>query len=299
MSKAIGNKTLYTIVFFFCKKLRGYDTAISFFNDIKWDGLYYGCNLFVIKKVDALRKYAWIHADYEKTNLNQNWNNSIYQSYEGIVNVSLAMKEKFDKLKIVPKNKSFIVYNPIDNKEILERSKDITPTLDDKTIVSVGRLEEAKGVKSLFEIAYSLQRNGFNFKWVFIGDGALREWCKSFIEEHSLQNVVFLLGHQNNPYPYIKNAFLYVSGSHYETFGLCIAESLILNTPVVALRYDAIGELIDGKNGIVVDDYKEMEEVISKILNERDEYSQLKNNTRLLMDYNSIHNRQITALLDK
>ena len=57
-----------------------------------------------------------------------------------------------------------------------------------------------------------------------------------------------------NPYPFIKNADIYVQTSRFEGFGLAIAEARMLNIPVVTTRFDSVyNQMIDGKNGLVVD----------------------------------------------
>lgn len=63
-----------------------------------------------------------------------------------------------------------------------------------------------------------------------------------------------LLGVKSNPYPFIKNADIYVQTSKFEGFGLAIAEARLLNVPVVTTRFDAVyNQMVEGKNGLVVD----------------------------------------------
>ena len=62
------------------------------------------------------------------------------------------------------------------------------------------------------------------------------------------------MGVEANPYPYFKDADIYVQTSKFEGFGLAIAEARMLNIPVVTTRFDAVySQMIDEKNGLVVD----------------------------------------------
>ena len=58
------------------------------------------------------------------------------------------------------------------------------------------------------EACKKLKDTGLNFKWY-----------------------VFLLDVNSNPYPFIKNADIYVQTSCFEGFGLAIAEAEMVNVP--------------------------------------------------------------------
>jgi glycosyltransferase involved in cell wall biosynthesis len=86
-----------------------------------------------------------------------------------------------------------------------------------------------------------------NLKLVVLGDGELREtlltkclllnlrsfsiWDKDQWNENF---DVYFLGHQNNPYPYLKHATLYVMTSLWEGFPLSLCEALACGLPVLA-----------------------------------------------------------------
>ena len=87
-----------------------------------------------------------------------------------------------------------------------------------------------------------------------LGKGPLENDIKKYIQKHNLDDHFILLGVKSNPYPYIKNADIYVQTSKYEGFGLAIAEAKILNVPVVTTRFDAVNnQMINEKNGLVVE----------------------------------------------
>ena len=77
---------------------------------------------------------------------------------------------------------------------------------------------------------------------------------EAYITEHSLEKHVSLMGTTDNPYPYFKASNLYVQTSRHEGYGRTIAEARLLNIPIVTTRFDTVFlQMIDGKNGLVVD----------------------------------------------
>lgn len=70
LARIMGSKRLFTLIYRFSTKFKGYDTAISYVHDGSNKSLYYGCNLFVLKNVTAKERIAWIHSDYVGLKLN-------------------------------------------------------------------------------------------------------------------------------------------------------------------------------------------------------------------------------------
>ena len=67
-----------------------------------------------------------------------------------------------------------------------------------------------------------------------------------------------MIGFQENPYPYIKNADLFVCSSLNEGYNLAISEAAILGVPVISTDCSGIKEnLGNGKWGYIVENRKE------------------------------------------
>lgn len=277
-----------------------YDVAISYFHNGSLNSLYCGCNELVLDRVNAKKKIAWIHSDYMVGKLYNDYNDMLYKKFDAVVNVSHPMKEKFDSLAITPASKSFVVYNRYDF--IGCKQKAMEQILDKPNgafnIITVGRLEKEKGIDKLFSIANELHRMNHSFKWYFIGDGVLAKWCREFVADKKLENNVALMGQKGNPYPYIQESDLLVSGSLSETFGLSILEALTLETPVVAYKFEAVSELLNDSNGIVCSSFDEMEKVIAKLIKDHSAYGDLKNKSHVIADYNSLSSEQFQNLIN-
>ena len=301
IARILGSVTLYNIIFRFCAKLSGYDIAISYFQNGDLRSLYFGCNEYVLNNVKSSKKIAWIHSDYVYGKIKNTYNDEIYKKYDAVVNVSSTMKKKFDALNIVNKTNSFVVYNRFNYENCVLRSKNIIniEKTDRFLIVTVGRLEKEKGTIELFKIAKYLKKEGLDFRWIFIGTGVLANWCMNYIAENNLSDNIKLLGTNDNPYPYIAQSSLLVSGSLSETFGLTILEALILKTPVVTYAYEAVSELVNNENGYAFETFESMAQGIKKLIKDPNSYTQLYNSTKLLYDYNDLNREQITNLFEQ
>ena len=104
-------------------------------------------------------------------------------------------------------------------------------------------------------VCAKLVNTGFrNIRWWIVGDGPEMSNLKKQIQSLNMEEYINLVGMKQNPYPYIKQADLYVQPSRVESFGLTIAETLILGKPVLATNTDgAQAMLVDGQTGILCD----------------------------------------------
>lgn len=100
------------------------------------------------------------------------------------------------------------------------------------------------------------------------------------MDANDLKPVFKFVGRKENPYPYVKNADLYVLTSDYEAFPLTVKEALLLGVPAVITPIPPSQELIDnGRNGYIVDfDSKCISEKITYIMGNSDELNRLRKN---------------------
>lgn len=222
----------------------------------------------------------------------------MYTCFDKIVNVSFAMKKKFDSLHLCPSNRSFVVYNRINIPFIVQKSNEHLNQNNVFTIVTVSRIEDLKGSLELCQVAKKLSDSHLVFQWLFIGTGVMENICRRYVKALGIGDKVKFVGPKSNPFPYIKNADLFVSGSKTETFGLGIVEALVLGTPVVAKRYDAIDEVMDETSGFVVDSYEEMSCILVNLLSGNDLHERFKF-VRPILDYNRMNDIHFGKLIEK
>ena len=133
-------------------------------------------------------------------------------------------------------------------------------------IVSVGRLEYAKGFDIGAKVAKVLKDKGYQFCWHVYGQGAMKNEIQQFIKDNELDEYYILEGLKTNPYPYMKNADLIVQPSRWEGKSIVLDEAKILGKAIVVTNYPSVtDQIIDGKTGIVTN--KEPEDIATGIEN--------------------------------
>lgn len=204
-------------------------------------------------------KIAWVHCDYERylQASNSKPENKIYSGFFKIVCVSDFTKNQFKKY-IYTCHDVVSLHNIMDVEEIRVKAQepigDKRFFFDGIRIVSVGRINVVKRFTEIPKIVSRLKELGLNnFKWYIIGDGDEEEKVSLVgkIKKYGASEVV-LMGNQDNPYPYIANADLYVLTSSTEACPCVLNEAKILHTPIVSTDFGSVGEfLTDNVNGIV------------------------------------------------
>ncbi len=223
-----------------------YDLAISFLQP----------HLYVLKKVKARKKLAWLHTDYSKVYVSQK-EESVWSQFDYIASISdevgKAFVSRFPNLltKIIP------IENVLSSSFIRKRSKEEYVHLPGNglRLLTIGRYSYPKKMEDIPIITALLLKSFPDLKWFIIGYGDPNEEQKlknSIIREGVLENVV-LLGKKANPYPYIKACDVYVQPSRYEGKSITVREAQILCKPVIVTNYPtAISQIENGIDGIIV-----------------------------------------------
>lgn len=232
------------------------------------------------------KKYLWIHIDLEKSNWCKSQFKGIhdqtesYSKFDKIYCVSKDVKNSFNKLFGL-NNKTFTQYNPNDDKEILSLSKEVINEInisDKFKFITAGRFIEQKGFDRLLEVHKKLIEEGYNYDLWILGDGVEKEKYMQFIKEHKLEKNTLLLGFQKNPYKFINQCNAFVCSSRMEGYSLVIAESMILEIPVISTKCSGPNELLDyGKYGLSVNNSTEgIYEGMKSFLDNTDKYNEYK-----------------------
>ena len=161
-----------------------------------------------------------------------------YKKYSKIIAITKVMQKEFlEKLKM-NSEKVVMIYNPIDLEFIKKRAEDVEKKyekyLKEDYFLQVSRLSEQKQPEHLIDIYYKLKKKGIKEKLYFIGSGIKNELLRQKIQEYKLENDIFLLGQMENPYPFFKNAKLFVHTAKYEGLPTVLIESMTFGIPVVA-----------------------------------------------------------------
>ena len=246
----------------------------------------YSSNLLKYNNLDIkVPVFAWIHfsltfGEHLNTDKIEKYKKQ-YKKYEKILAICDTMRDEFVKILGMDEKKVELVYNPIDLETIRKKAETIDKKyenyLKQDYFLQVSRLTEQKQPEHLVDIYYKLKQQGIKEKLYFIGNGEKIELIKQKIREYNLENDVVLLGQIENPYPFFKNAKLFVHTAKYEGLPTVLLESLAFGTPVVAYDCPTGPKDILGQNSeygklIPLNDKDTFVEKVYELMNKNEKY---------------------------
>jgi glycosyltransferase involved in cell wall biosynthesis len=166
------------------------------------------------------------------------WLESHYRHADAVVGVSRAIADGLVAAGLPP-DRVHAIYNPAVTDEMYRLAEEPPPHewLSPKrgpVVLGAGRFTAQKDFATLIR-AFRLVRDRLpESRLVIIGDGPDRRRLERLAGDLDLAGHVSLPGSAGNPYPFMKNADLYVLSSRYEGFGMTLVEAMALGTPVVS-----------------------------------------------------------------
>lgn len=242
------------------------------------------------------KNIAWIHIDLEKyKKMPQEEENRCYRNMDKIVCVSNEVKSVVDRLYTDVSDKTTVIYNLIDVKDIIKKSEEKVQYIKDiPTIIGVGRLVAQKRFDLLIKAHSELLKNGIDNKLLILGSGELKDELISLALELGVRDTVEIKEFVKNPYPYMKLADVFVMTSDFEGFSLVVAEAIVLGKCIVATECAGPVELLNnGEYGQLVkcQDISALKSAIEKVLLNKDckiNYENMSLIRKDIFDVNSI-----------
>lgn len=204
------------------------------------------------------RNITWVHTDLQKNNWCLHEFSSLeeekqmYQKMNDVVFVSTAAKNAFNQL--FNEKRNTIIYNLIDNKQICEKSAQFSVNKMKFTICNVGRLTYPKRQDRIIEIASIIKSKGYDMEFWIVGTGELESELKEKVKKKELEDSIIFKGFQENPYPFIKAADVFLLTSEAEGFSLVVCEAMCLGKPIVSTKVTGPTELLKDNAGILCDE---------------------------------------------
>lgn len=224
-----------------------YDLAVSYLEG--------GAAYFVADHVKAAKKAAFIHVDYEKACYTRALDKDCYLAFDKIFTVSDEVREAF--LKAYPElpDKTEVFHNILNKGEIVRRAEEgegFTDGFTGMRLLSVGRLTAQKAFEVSVDAMKRLKDAGKNVRWYVLGEGDQRKKLQEQIDALGLTEDFILYGAVNNPYPFMKQADIYVHASRFEGKSIAIQEAQILGKPMVVSDCSGNREQVcHGKDGLM------------------------------------------------
>ncbi len=156
-----------------------------------------------------------------------------------------------------------------------------------KNIICLCRLIDSKRVDLIIKVFSELCEDNPDWDLIVIGDGPCMSNLKKLTVDLGLEKRVHFTGQVFPPYELLSFGDLFVSASEYESFGLSIAEALVLGLP--AISFDILSGprdiITNNFNGFLIPDndiveFKKKIELLMNNDNLREEFS--KNAPKIL-----------------
>ena len=223
-----------------------YDCAISYLHNGAPRRFYGGCNEFILKKVNADRKIAFLHCDYLRCGANCDANNADYAAFDAIAACSDGCRDSFVKAMPMLAEKCQTVPNFHRYDKIKALAAQTPYTFDSETlnIVTVGRLAHEKGLERAIRAIEHARRQGIPAILHLVGSGPKENELRNLADELGLQGAVVFHGSQSNPYGFMCNADLLLITSYHEAAPMIIDEAYCLGLPVLSTDTTSAKEMI-------------------------------------------------------
>lgn len=174
-----------------------------------------------------------------KQEYSKNLIKKVYNRADKIIAISEGVKQDLIEHFNVDKFKTDVIYNPVDA-EYIDKLKEeciedeYKHIFNGKVIITSGRLTYQKGQWYLIRAFSEVKKKIKDCKLIILGAGELEEKLKLLVKNLNLQDSVYFLGFQTNPFKYINNSDIFVLTSLFEGFGNVITEAMECGTMVIS-----------------------------------------------------------------
>ena len=161
-----------------------------------------------------------------------------------------------------------------------------TSSLEEKRLVSVGRLSKEKGFIDLLKVYKKVLKTNPDWVLDIIGDGVERKSLEEYISKNNLDGKVTLHGFQGKDYidKVLHKSSIYVMTSFTESFGIVLIEAMSHGIPCIAFSSaEGAREIINsGENGYLIKNrnHSAMIKKINDLINDYDERVRLGKSAR-------------------
>lgn len=268
-----------------------YDLAVAYLEG--------GSTYYVADWVRAKRKAAFVHVDYAQAGYTKDLDLDCYRKYTKVFAVSDEVKTAFLKVYGEYAGKTEVFHNILNPESIRSKAQSgqgFAEPFEGIRIVSVGRLTAQKAFEVSIDAMKLVKDAGRKVRWYVFGEGDQRKMLEERIAKLGLKEDFLLPGAVSNPYPYMKQADIYVHASRFEGKSIAIQEAQILGKPI--LVSDCSGnreQVIQDVDGLLCEFCAEgICEGILQLLDDADRRERLG---RAAAEKNKAENTEIVKLL--
>ena len=208
-------------------------------------------------------KIGWEHNHYHGDMSYADKVTKSARNLDALVLVSDSLRKFYKKQLVDTKCKCFYIPNMLDS------VPDQLSKLNEKRLISVGRLSREKGYEDLLDVFKLIHQEEPSWRLDIIGDGAQKNLLGDRIFNEGLKECVTLHGFQDKTFinNLLSQSSIYLMTSVTESFGIVLIEAMSYGLPCVAFdSAEGATELIqDGVNGYLIS-YRNKEEYAKKVI---------------------------------
>ncbi len=221
----------------------------------------------------------------------------IFSLADKIIVNSIDFKKK---LKTKFNLNAVYIYNPLNKKEIINKSKikyNIQFNNKKLHLINVGRLVDQKDQMTLLK-AVNLIKDKLNFNLLIVGEGEEKNKLSNYINKNNLAKKVKLIGYKENPYNLIRRSNIFILTSTYEGLPNVLLETQVLKTYIISSNCPTGPReiLLNGKAGSLfkVGDYNSLSKMIIDFSKKKNKHSK-----QILTGYKNLYRFDYNKNLDK
>ena len=236
----------------------------------------------------------------------EGWSQNLFKTFCFKLILSLADKIIVNSLEFKKKFKykfnlnTVCIYNPLNKKEIIKKSKVKTKikfSKDKLNLINVGRLVDQKDQLTILKSLNNLKKK-INFNLIIVGKGEKKIKLLEYIRSNNLSKFVKLIKYNKNPFNLIKKSDAFILSSRYEGLPNVLLEAQALKTYIISSNCPTGPKeiLLNGKAGSLfpVGDYVVLSKIIEKFSKNKKSY-----NKKILLGYDSIKRFDLKKNLEK
>lgn len=255
---------------------KNYDVEIAFSD---------GFSHIFVANGETPNKIAWMHTDISVRNDSKRYYKLVKESLHKMnlcVGVSDKVVDSYREYYNLERLQA--IHNIINDEKIKNKADCSIDNIfknDRISLISVGRVDAQKNYRRLVNIHKKLIDDGYKIQTFIIGDGIEKQELEELVKENKNVDSFKFLGRKDNPFPYVKNADLFVLSSIYEGLPTVLYESIIAGTPCITTDVAGANEILDNKYGVVVENNDEALYIgIKQLLDNKELLNKYKENLK-------------------
>ena len=201
---------------------------------------------YMIDKLKGKKEVTFFHSDYSKWPYYYRMDRKYFPKVDRIFTISATCLKTLSEFFPTQKDKMFIMENITSPGMIRKLAEGPADDFNGEIrLLTIGHVCHQKGSDLAIEAASILKKRGVPFRWYFIGKPS--DQLEDMTRRYGVSDEVVFLGLRANPYPYLKNATIYVHPSRYEGKSIALDEAKILCKPIVVTNFSTVSDQFENR----------------------------------------------------